>query len=150
VVRETSCRVPRVDRYPRAVETRSRPRGEGLRCLWGTAPSIQGAGRFRAPDAFIADGAISASLRCPTQAKGWVWSSTRAMGDRETAVVRETSCRVPRVDRYPRAVETRSRPSGEGLRCLWGTAPSIQGAGRLRAPDAQGAGRLRDPRCPLC
>ena len=32
---------------------------------------------------------------------------------------------------------------------LVGMAPSIQGAGRLRAPDAQGAGRLRDPRCPL-
>ena len=105
--------VPRAARGPVSQGRRDSisSEGGGTEVLVGMAPSIQGAGRFRAPDAFIADGAISASLRCPTQAKGWVWSSTRAMGDRETAVVRETSCRVPRVDRYPRAVETRSRPS---------------------------------------
>ena len=97
---------------------------------------------------FVRPEALKAKLG-KNETIGRVWGSTGAMGDRETAVVRETSCRVPRVDRYPRAVESRSRPSGEGLRCLWRMAASIQGAGRLRAPDAQGAGRLRDPRCPL-
>jgi len=114
VVRETSCRVPRVDRYPRAVETRSRPSGEGLRCLLGDGSIDSGCRAVeRPPMPSHADGAnLSASLRFrPRRMRRVGMESTRAMGDRETAVVRETSCRVPRVDRYPRAVETRSRPS---------------------------------------
>jgi len=64
--------VPRAARGPVSQGRRDSisSEGGGTEVLVGMAPSIQGAGRFRAPDAFIADGAISASLRCPTQAKG--------------------------------------------------------------------------------